>query len=598
MAKEKIEINIFDEAESTVYVQQRIEDIVNSLSAQFVDKTDCFRELIQNSIDAETPQIDVTFDTNTIGDLVQATITFEDYGIGMTMFERDEYLLKLFKSSKESRSDKIGKYGIGIVSPFILKPDHFIIESTGKNGSTVSESWGLHMRQTNGNPEFRHYEIEQRKGTKVVIQKIVSMQEAVALKSQVKEKISFFCARSRTPIYVDGEFINKEFKLNSNLQVHEVMPGLEYVIGQRDSGGDPIYEYLNNRLKLEQGIKPFTHWPNISLLVSSSEFHHTFSRDKVVEDDAFARIINHINTAGIDKLLIKALDIIESYQQVSANVVKFDKAVKSNDAAADDSARYSKLDYIDAWGLVGDYIQDLKGKYKPSKKEKPSDLYVFIKKGMPKACSRYKLFQTFFGEKLSIDDVLNTMINDSKLYTVSTLDKEMANILKKHGKVAFVNYIIYDYTDSCLTENRRVLGMLGTFEDARVDFYSRCEIKDKNRITSREKDFMSMISGYLKKNGSMCYNEVYFTSNSDIAQIDAFKDFVIISKDGRKAGKKKTNFFRMDQYGFFSRVYDIAVNIDSPKIQQLMTIYMLSNKKKLVCEMLSELEKNYTYLRY
>jgi len=306
-------VDLFSGETEVKYQRENIEDVIRQLSKQFPDPTDCVREFIQNSLDAESPQIHVTFEAEKVGrgQVIQQMVV-EDFGVGMTKEERDNYFLTIFRSSKEDDPNKIGKYGIGILSPLLLEPDEFIAESTGTVSKTkAKESWKLHMKNLNTRPQYSIGDIEERQGTKITLRKKMQAKEAEKLIDTASEKISFFCERSRIPIYVDGRFINKEFRLDTPIQTHRTSPGLEYVVGVED---EPSYELHNNRLKLEEGGSFVDDWKELSFIISSTRFHHTFSRDSVVRDKDFYNVRNEL-FRGIGHLFLQSLEILEDFAQ-------------------------------------------------------------------------------------------------------------------------------------------------------------------------------------------------------------------------------------------------------------------------------------------
>ncbi|MEC9397917.1 MAG: ATP-binding protein, partial [Myxococcota bacterium] len=108
--------------------------IVENLVTQFSSALDCFRELVQNSIDAGSPQVDVWMEFEQ-GEGHQGVIAIhvDDFGEGMDENIIDEQLTKLFASTKENDLTKIGKFGIGFVSVFALKPKGVLVH-TGRGG--------------------------------------------------------------------------------------------------------------------------------------------------------------------------------------------------------------------------------------------------------------------------------------------------------------------------------------------------------------------------------------------------------------------------------------------------------------------------------
>ena len=126
-----------------------IQSLVRDLVDQFDRPLDFYRELIQNAIDAGSNRIDVTLEWQPPDPAVpgakvegepmgRAVIRVEDDGEGMDEHVIDEYLLVLFRSTKEDDFTKIGKFGIGFVSVFAPRPD-LVRVYTSKGG----ESWRI-----------------------------------------------------------------------------------------------------------------------------------------------------------------------------------------------------------------------------------------------------------------------------------------------------------------------------------------------------------------------------------------------------------------------------------------------------------------------
>jgi len=109
---------------------------VSNLVTQFSSKTDCFRELVQNSIDAGSTRVDVWMEYEPgDGHLGTIEIHVDDFGEGMDEAIIDGQLTQLFSSSKENDLTKIGKFGIGFVSVFALEPAGVLVEILHEDGS-------------------------------------------------------------------------------------------------------------------------------------------------------------------------------------------------------------------------------------------------------------------------------------------------------------------------------------------------------------------------------------------------------------------------------------------------------------------------------
>jgi hypothetical protein len=307
-------VDLFNESDITrQFIKEKIDDIVAELSGQFKEPEDCYRELIQNSIDSETKQIDISFDVKKLNNThSRFSVIFEDYGCGMSLYDKEEFFLKLFKSKKENDIKKIGKYGIGISSIFQLGLEEVVIESTGISDKTKEvESWGRHIKDISSLPSNANYDIEPRKGTKIAITRIVDNKDLKRHKDKVFEKVSYYCERSRTPIYIDGDYINKEFDLESHIKISHSKNGLEYVLSVGEMKGN-FFELFNNRLKLDEGKGLLGEGIPISCIVSSPYFKHTFSRDAVEHDHYFTEILQKLSQAQ-SSLFVKCLEMIDYY---------------------------------------------------------------------------------------------------------------------------------------------------------------------------------------------------------------------------------------------------------------------------------------------
>ena len=108
--------------------------MVENLATQFKSALDFYRELVQNSIDAGTPRVDVWLEYQPgEGGEGAIVIHVDDFGEGMTEAIVDNELTQLFASSKDDDLTKIGKFGIGFVSVFALRPKAVIV-TTGRAG--------------------------------------------------------------------------------------------------------------------------------------------------------------------------------------------------------------------------------------------------------------------------------------------------------------------------------------------------------------------------------------------------------------------------------------------------------------------------------
>ena len=110
--------------------------VVDNLVTQFSSPLHCFRELVQNSIDAGSGAVDIWLDfipDEGGGASGVIEIHVDDAGEGMNEEIIDDQLTTLFSSTKEDDLTKIGKFGIGFVSVFALGPKGVLVQ-TGRDG--------------------------------------------------------------------------------------------------------------------------------------------------------------------------------------------------------------------------------------------------------------------------------------------------------------------------------------------------------------------------------------------------------------------------------------------------------------------------------
>ena len=281
---------------NNVLAQGMVLDLVN----QFSDILAFYRELIQNSIDAGSNRIDVSLEyVLEPGGQGKAVMRVEDDGGGMDEDIIDNFLLVLFKSSKENDLTKIGKFGVGFLSVFAPKP--FLVRVyTSKN----MESWRLDF------PNFRSYNKYKmpnpRDGTLVEVHKKVTPQEYAELSEKSLATVRYWCRHAETRIYfrdrsrgVPELQVNEPFRLPGGESLRYAEEGTEVVMAfsapEAERGGDrvtytgedkPFYGFYNRGLTLKEGRKVFIR-RGVQDQVPLPE--HTITRDNVMEDENIGR---------------------------------------------------------------------------------------------------------------------------------------------------------------------------------------------------------------------------------------------------------------------------------------------------------------------
>ncbi|MBI5210189.1 MAG: ATP-binding protein [Elusimicrobia bacterium] len=254
--------------------------LVKDLVDQFSDPLAFYRELIQNSIDAGSNRINVTLEYDRAGRTARMAV--EDDGEGMDERVIDEYFLVLFRSTKEDDLTKIGKFGIGVVSVFSLRPD-LVRVHTAKAG----QSWRLDF------PSYKRYDkyrvSQWRDGTLVELFKKMDAADYGKLAEDSLKTVRFWCRHSETRIYfhdrsAGGEpvLVNEPFDLEGGASLRHVEEGTEIVMGFTGEAA-PFFGFYNKGLTLKEGrVERF---PGVAFKIKSRYLEHTITRDNVLEDD-------------------------------------------------------------------------------------------------------------------------------------------------------------------------------------------------------------------------------------------------------------------------------------------------------------------------
>ncbi|NOY28153.1 MAG: hypothetical protein GXP62_19990 [Oligoflexia bacterium] len=321
---------------------QALENLVN----QFARPLDFLRELVQNSIDAGTPRVDVWLSYNdpdatapdaTAQDGAQGMLEIhvDDWGEGMDEEIIDRQLTRMFASTKEDDLTKIGKFGIGFTSIFAIHPDAVLLR-TGRHG----ESWELLFHQDRS---FDKVAVETPiAGTQITLFKRMPRSELAHFVRESRWILHFWCEHSDTPItfwdktttvatpttasadpFADfaadtpaadtpaaggPEQINSPLAVDADFSVTHQDQGVQVVVGVASR---PRYGFYNGGLTLmntENEDVLGDHRYRIGHLrfkVKSNTLEHTLTRDSVLQDEHWKLAMDVLGDAIV--LLQKAL---------------------------------------------------------------------------------------------------------------------------------------------------------------------------------------------------------------------------------------------------------------------------------------------------
>ena len=262
-----------------------VPSIVKELVDQFDRPLDFFRELIQNSIDAGSNRVDITLDH----DGERAVVRVIDDGEGMDENVIDNYLLVLFRSTKEEDFTKIGKFGIGFVSVFSLRPE-MVRVLTGKGG----QSWRLDF------PSYKRYEkyrlSETREGTAIEVYKQMTKEDFDRLVAESRQAIRYWCkhADARLFFIAQGgtpEQLSEPFGLEG-ASLNYAEEGTEIQLGFCDDE-KPFYGFYNRGLTLKEGAEAY--FPGVCFKAKSRYLEHTLTRDNVMMDDNYRKLMEIVH---------------------------------------------------------------------------------------------------------------------------------------------------------------------------------------------------------------------------------------------------------------------------------------------------------------
>ncbi len=259
--------------------QDIIAEALAGLVHQFADAMACFRELVQNAVDAGSAEIDISFDYRD-GRLI---IQFDDYGQGMDRVTIDTKLTRLFSSAKEDDRTKIGRFGIGFVSVFALDPEVICIDT-----SHAGEHWRVVFR-----PDRSFTRVQRDNpvdGTKISIYKSMPRREARAFITRATQAIIHWCRYVPAEIRIDGVGISRPFALDLACTVSAHVGESRILVGYSHDTTSNIGYYNGGLTLREESPGPFS---GVHAKIWSPLLEHTMTRDNVLRDEGYARVLAH-----------------------------------------------------------------------------------------------------------------------------------------------------------------------------------------------------------------------------------------------------------------------------------------------------------------
>lgn len=260
-----------------------VEEVFKNLVDQFTDPFTCLRELVQNAMDAGSEQIDIR--TSYLPDPGGVCLEIRDYGEGMTREIIDGKLTRLFSSDKENDLTKIGKFGIGFVSVFSLKPELVTVD-TGREG----EYWRIAF---DGGTDFQLFELHAPlEGTSVKLYKILPHEEYPQFCERCLQTVAKWCRHSHVQIAFNDESVNQPLVVDSVCRVDIKDPLGQFNVGTIDETPAPFGLY-NTGLTLSEGDQEAIQ--GVSYKILSNHLEHTLTRDAVIMDANYHKVMARLS---------------------------------------------------------------------------------------------------------------------------------------------------------------------------------------------------------------------------------------------------------------------------------------------------------------
>ena len=263
------------------------------LVSQFSQPLAFLRELVQNSLDAGTNRVEVSVVHG--AEEGWATVEVADTGEGMDRQVIDQQLTRLFSSSKEGDLTKIGKFGIGFVSVFAVKPRAVVVD-TARGG----EAWRVLFHE---DLTFDRIALDEPiEGTRVRVYVPMARSRFEGFRQDCRRTLRTWCRHCEVEILFDGEAVNEPFGLEAPFQVFHSVPGTEVVVAP-SSQEKPFCGFYNRGLTLLEG--PASPLPGVSFKVRSRYLEHTLTRDNVLRDDSFDKAMEVVRQVAFKKMPVQ-----------------------------------------------------------------------------------------------------------------------------------------------------------------------------------------------------------------------------------------------------------------------------------------------------
>ncbi|HFE47300.1 MAG TPA: ATP-binding protein, partial [Nannocystis exedens] len=197
-------------------------DALEALVGQFADPWSFLRELIQNSIDAGSLEIEIFVEHDAAEGMM--TIEIIDNGEGMDREIIDTRLTRLFSSAKDGDYTKIGRFGIGFVSVFAIDPELVCVDT-----ARAGQHWRILFRKDRS---FERILLDAPgEGTTVRIYCKADEPAYEAARARALATLRYWCRYAHIEIRFNGESISEPLGVDSICVARIEEEGSEVVVG-------------------------------------------------------------------------------------------------------------------------------------------------------------------------------------------------------------------------------------------------------------------------------------------------------------------------------------------------------------------------------
>lgn len=285
------------------------------------------RELLQNGVDAIAARraLGHEFDEQIHLELIETdgppTIVFRDSGVGLTESDAHEFLATIGQSSKRGASvaapqDYLGRFGIGLLSCFLVANEIVVISRSAKPGQLHPVEW---KGSADGTYTVRTLDHDIAPGTTVYLRCKDSARDLVTpsnLRRLTAHYGEFLVPQIIVTCRDDSEIVNQTPAWDRNLQDPDErgkllqwgeqlfdrsfidavplkspaagLEGVAFILGQsvQSSSGQSHRIYLRNMLLSEKAEKLLPEWAFfVQCVANTTELRPTASRESLYEDE-------------------------------------------------------------------------------------------------------------------------------------------------------------------------------------------------------------------------------------------------------------------------------------------------------------------------